>query len=164
MLRACVLYAANCSGISLGDWNGVRVYRPARGGRSCGHFGGCKTINRIPLPLLLNIISVQCQIINILDYSTYCLNRIGFDFSESVKRSCKTRWKATRMLIPGFNHKRERLRIHIKIKATPNNCKFTLYGLILCTRGVHARNVLNFTWSYPNFLIDCIQRTTTKLR
>ena len=24
---------------------------PARGGRSCEHFGGYKTINRIPLPL-----------------------------------------------------------------------------------------------------------------
>ena len=26
---------------------------PARGGRSCEHFGGYKTINRIPLPLPL---------------------------------------------------------------------------------------------------------------
>ena len=26
---------------------------PARGGRSCEHFGGYKTINRIPLLLLL---------------------------------------------------------------------------------------------------------------
>ena len=34
-----------------GDWNGFRVYRPARGGRLCEHFGGYKTINRIPLPL-----------------------------------------------------------------------------------------------------------------
>ena len=25
---------------------------PARGGRLCEHFGGYKTINRIPLPLL----------------------------------------------------------------------------------------------------------------
>ena len=25
------------------------VYRPARGGRSCEHFGGYKTINRIPI-------------------------------------------------------------------------------------------------------------------
>ena len=25
---------------------------PARGGRSCEHFGGYKTINRIPLPLI----------------------------------------------------------------------------------------------------------------
>ena len=32
-----------------GDWNGFRVYRPAREGRSCEHFGGYKTINRIPL-------------------------------------------------------------------------------------------------------------------
>ena len=32
-----------------GDCNGFRVYRPARGGRSCKHFGGHKTINRIPL-------------------------------------------------------------------------------------------------------------------
>ena len=28
---------------------------PARGGRSCEHFGGYKTINRIPLPLLSKI-------------------------------------------------------------------------------------------------------------
>ena len=34
---------------SLGDWNGFRVYRPARGGRSFEHFGGYKTINRIHL-------------------------------------------------------------------------------------------------------------------
>ena len=27
---------------------------PARGGRSCEHFGGYKTINRIPLPLGFN--------------------------------------------------------------------------------------------------------------
>ena len=26
---------------------------PARGGRSCEHFGGYKTLNRIPLPLPL---------------------------------------------------------------------------------------------------------------
>ena len=31
------------------DWNCFRVYRPARGGRSCEHLGGYKTINRIPL-------------------------------------------------------------------------------------------------------------------
>ena len=35
-----------------GDWNGFRVYRPARGRRSCERFGGYKTINRIPLPSL----------------------------------------------------------------------------------------------------------------
>ena len=32
----------------------VSVYRPARGGMLCEHVGGCKTINRIPLPLLNN--------------------------------------------------------------------------------------------------------------
>ena len=31
-----------------GDWNGFRIYRPAREGRSCEHFGGYKTKNRIP--------------------------------------------------------------------------------------------------------------------
>ena len=38
-----------------GDWNGFRVYRPARGGRLCERFGGYKTINRIPLPLPLEV-------------------------------------------------------------------------------------------------------------
>ena len=37
-----------------GDWNGLRVYRPARGGRSCERFGGYKTINQIPLFTELN--------------------------------------------------------------------------------------------------------------
>ena len=27
-----------------GDWNGFRVYRPAKKGRSCEHFGGYKNI------------------------------------------------------------------------------------------------------------------------
>ena len=27
------------------------MYRPARGGRLCEHFGGYKTVNGIPLPL-----------------------------------------------------------------------------------------------------------------
>ena len=30
-----------------GDWNSLHVYKPARGGRSCEHFGGYKTINQI---------------------------------------------------------------------------------------------------------------------
>ena len=34
-----------------GDGNGVRVYRPARGGRSSEHFVGYKTTNRIPFTL-----------------------------------------------------------------------------------------------------------------
>ena len=33
---------------------------PARGGRSCEHFGGYKTINRIPLPL--SIVDGQCRV------------------------------------------------------------------------------------------------------
>ena len=32
---------------------------PARGGRSCEHFGGYKTINRIPLPLIPQISHVM---------------------------------------------------------------------------------------------------------
>ena len=40
----------------LGAWNGFRVYRPARGGRLCEHFGGYKTINRIPLPLFIHVL------------------------------------------------------------------------------------------------------------
>ena len=31
---------------------------PARGGRSCEHFGGYKTLNRIPLPLPLCVYTV----------------------------------------------------------------------------------------------------------
>ena len=51
VLRACVLYAASCSGIAPGGLKWFPcVYRPARGGRSCERFGGYKTINRIPLP------------------------------------------------------------------------------------------------------------------
>ena len=37
-----------------GDWNGFRVNRPAREGSLREHFGGYKTIHRIPLPLILN--------------------------------------------------------------------------------------------------------------
>ena len=33
---------------------------PARGGRSCEHFGGYKTINRIPLPLLVSLCVTLC--------------------------------------------------------------------------------------------------------
>ena len=33
---------------------------PARGGRSCEHFGGYKTINRIPLPLPFSVNSSIC--------------------------------------------------------------------------------------------------------
>ena len=36
---------------------------PARGGRSCEHFGGYKTINRIPLPFIcaLEHLCTKCQ-------------------------------------------------------------------------------------------------------
>ena len=48
MLRACVLYAASCSGISPG---GLKWFPCVEcllgGGRSCERFGGYKTINRI---------------------------------------------------------------------------------------------------------------------
>ena len=32
------------------------MYRPAREGRSCEHFGGYKTINQIPLPLVVVVV------------------------------------------------------------------------------------------------------------
>ena len=35
------------------------VFRPARGGRSCERFGGCKTINRIPNSGVVGIKSFQ---------------------------------------------------------------------------------------------------------
>ena len=49
VLRACVLHATSCSGISPGGlkWFPCVQARPARGGRSCERFGGYKTINRI---------------------------------------------------------------------------------------------------------------------
>ena len=34
------------------DCNGFRVYRPARGGKSCEHSEGYKIINQIPLSLV----------------------------------------------------------------------------------------------------------------
>ena len=34
---------------------------PARGGRSCEHFGGYKTMNRIPLPLQQVKVSESCS-------------------------------------------------------------------------------------------------------
>ena len=52
VLRACALYAASCSEYPPGDRNGLCVYRPARGGRSCELFGGYKYIHRIPLPII----------------------------------------------------------------------------------------------------------------
>ena len=51
VLRVCALYAASCSGISPGGLKWFVFTVPARGGRSWKHFGGYKTINRIPLPL-----------------------------------------------------------------------------------------------------------------
>ena len=39
---------------------------PARGGRLCEHFGGYKTINRIPLPLPLPLSSDKLIPSNIL--------------------------------------------------------------------------------------------------
>ena len=33
---------------------------PARGGRSCEHFGGYKTINRIPLPFHVCLYNIHC--------------------------------------------------------------------------------------------------------
>ena len=42
----------------LGYWNGFCVYRPASEGRLCEHFGGYKTTNWIPLPLVVVVIVV----------------------------------------------------------------------------------------------------------
>ena len=41
---------------------------PARGGRSCEHFGGYKTINRIPLPLHVHNLNMifSTQVISVL--------------------------------------------------------------------------------------------------
>ena len=44
----------------LGNRNGFCVCRPARGGRSCEHFDGYKTINQIPLPLVGFFLMVKC--------------------------------------------------------------------------------------------------------
>ena len=57
LARQCLELACYMLPVALeypyGDLNGFRVYRPARKGRLCEHFGGYKTINRIPLPLKL---------------------------------------------------------------------------------------------------------------
>ena len=50
----------------LGDRNGFRVYRPARGIRLCERFGGYKTINQTPLPLCGEIMAC------------YLLKELGF--------------------------------------------------------------------------------------
>ena len=39
---------------------------PARGGRSCEHFGGYKTINRIPLPLPLPTVTGFVMLIDMI--------------------------------------------------------------------------------------------------
>ena len=58
VLRACVLYRLPAAlEYPSGYWNGFCVYRPAREGRLCEHFGGYKAINRIPLPLKLRFYS-----------------------------------------------------------------------------------------------------------
>ena len=56
LLRAYALYAASCSGVSLG---GLKWFPCAqacyREGSSCEHFGGYKTINRRPLPFTVTV-------------------------------------------------------------------------------------------------------------
>ena len=42
------------------------MYRPVRGGRSCEHFGGYTTINRIPLPYKYNPIPFVACVIGIV--------------------------------------------------------------------------------------------------
>ena len=52
VLRACALYAASCSGLSLGGLKWFPcVHACYRGGRLCEHFSEYKTINRIALLL-----------------------------------------------------------------------------------------------------------------
>ena len=46
VLSACALYAARIKMVSV-------CTVPAREGRSCQHYGGYKTIDRIPLPLVM---------------------------------------------------------------------------------------------------------------
>ena len=54
---------------------------PARGGRSCEHFGGYKTLNRIPLPLhttLRKVLIYECGNackMNLFNYHMF--NRFG---------------------------------------------------------------------------------------
>ena len=58
VLRVCALYAASCSEIVPRGIEMVSVCTvPARGGRSCEHFGGYKTINRIPLPFTFTYVN-----------------------------------------------------------------------------------------------------------
>ena len=61
-----------------GDWNGLCVYRPAMEGRSCEHFGGYMTINRMPLPLPClsgpwSLFLTQCLGVETLMVKTQCV-------------------------------------------------------------------------------------------
>ena len=49
---------------------------PARGGRSCEHFGGYKTINRIPLPLTAN--TASSRLLSVQGCETYFVSSILF--------------------------------------------------------------------------------------
>ena len=49
------------------------MYRPARGGRSCEHFGGYKTINRIPLYMYVSLHLSVCLSVYMYEYLHACL-------------------------------------------------------------------------------------------
>ena len=61
------------------------MYRPARGGRSCEHFGGCKTINRIPLPFILDAIYWVAHALEEVEATIIqrCSARCGFSLETS---------------------------------------------------------------------------------
>ena len=68
VIRACALYAASCSGISLGGLKWFPICTvPAREGRLCEHFGGYKNINRIPF-ISEQLLTLTNSYLRLLDF------------------------------------------------------------------------------------------------
>ena len=106
VLRAGVLYAANCSGISPGGMKWCPCVQASRGGgRSCEHFGGYKAINGIPLPLPLLSIVYHITLFHIplqrfdSSFKTYPIQCRGF---FRPKHNNTDSWKPSKPFHVGF--------------------------------------------------------------
>ena len=71
-----------------GDRNGVHVYRPARGGRSCEHFGGYNIINRIPSPTSRYRTGLKCVAALTEDNVKHCCVICFFSTCVKFLRGC----------------------------------------------------------------------------